>query len=433
MQPNHVPEKLIHLLNDEIIPFSISDKNSYKTLSEKIGDARIVLLGEATHGTDEFYRTRAELCKYLIQEKGFQAIAVEGDWTSAYYINNYIKGYGNADDVDYALQDFKRFPAWMWRNTVILSFLNWLRAYNDKLPSKNKIGFYGLDLYCLASSMQAVIQFLNKTDPTAAKHAMERYACFDHVGTDPQAYGYMVESRLKKPCINEAKEQLLEMQRMAFDKFHDQPIDETESLFFATQNARVVKNAENYYRSMFESHANTWNIRDQHMAETLQNIISHLETIHKMPAKIIIWAHNSHVGDARATEMSERKELNLGQLVREHFASSTFHLGFSTYQGTVTAASDWDSPPMCKKVLPGLPGSYESLFHDLKYKEFILDLHHGEHVKHLLELSRLQRAIGVIYRPETERASHYFFTHLPFQFDALIHIDETHAVEPLDH
>lgn len=431
MSGKHVSD-FIHLLNKEIIPFSINEKSTYQYLADKIGNARLVLLGEATHGTQEFYQSRIELSKYLIREKNFHAIAIEGDLTSAYPVNRYLQGDEESSNSELPLKDFNRFPTWMWRNTTLPPFLKWLREYNDKLLPHKKIGLYGLDLYCINSSMQAVIDYLNRHDPTSAKNAICRYACFDHVTADPQTYSYLVNSKLKKRCVQEVTEQLLEMQRITFDKFHSNHLDESENLFYATQNARLVKNAEFYYHALFESHANTWNIRDQHMAETLQNLIAHLETKLKVPAKIIIWAHNSHVGDARATEMADRKEINVGQLVRENFDMASFHLGFSTYTGTVTAASDWDMPAKYNKIMPGMPGSYEALFHELQLKDFILDLHHGEHINHLLQLSRLQRAIGVIYRPETERMSHYFFTHLPYQFDALIHIDTTNAVIPLD-
>lgn len=399
MDYENISETLLNLLNEEIIPFSPDDQATYKTIAEKIGDARLVLLGEATHGTYEFYQARIELSKYLIAEKNFHAIAIEGDWTSTYIINYYLSGYGKLIEPISALEDFKRFPAWMWRNATLPPFLQWLRQYNDALPNKNKIGFYGLDLYSLNASMQAVLDYLRINDPEAAKKAMQRYACFDHMSIDPQKYGYLTESRLKKACAQEATEQLLEMQRISFDKLHQGYLSESEILFYATQNARIVKNAEYYYRSLFESQEVTWNIRDQHMAETLQNLIAHLETKLNTPAKIIIWAHNSHVGDARATEMATRKEINLGQLVREKFGTTSFLLGFSTYTGTVTAASDWDGAPERKKVVPGMPGSYEALFHQLKLKNFILDLHQGEYINHLLQLSRLQRAIGVVYRP----------------------------------
>jgi erythromycin esterase-like protein len=248
---------------------------------------------------------------------------------------------------------------------------------------------------------------------------------------DPQTYGYLTSMGVKKPCVDEAVLQLLELQSQAFKYIQNDGMTKQDELFYATQNARLVKNAEKYYRTMFEGHIASWNVRDRHMAETLSILADHLENHFDKPAKVIVWAHNSHVGDARATEFGERDELNIGQLVREQHDADTYLIGFSTYKGTVTAASDWDAPAECKKVNPGLEGSYEELFHHIKHKNFILDLHASEKLEHYLHLPRLQRAIGVVYRPDTERASHYFFTHLPYQFDSVIHIDETTAVKPL--
>lgn len=424
--------KFIATLNAEILPFSLTSPASYQELLNQIGNARLVLMGEATHGTKEFYQARIELTKYLIQESGFHAVAIEGDWTSAYPVHCYLQGNSPIKDAYTALEDFKRFPAWMWRNQEMLAFIEWLRSYNDQANNKEKsVGFYGLDLYCLNSSIQAVINYLKINDPVAAKQAIQHYSCFDHCAINPQAYGYLVSSGLKENCIKEVTEQFLKMQQIAFKKKH-QNFTEAENEFFANQSARVARNAELYYRALYEPKQLTWNIRDQHMVETLHNLISHLEDKLRLPAKLIIWAHNSHVGDARATEMSSRKEINLGQLVREQFGTASFLLGFSTYTGTVTAATDWDGEPETKGIQPGFAESYEELFHHLGHENFILNLHHNEQLNHLLKPTRLQRAIGVIYRPETERLSHYFFTHLPYQFDSLIHIDKTHALKPLD-
>lgn len=431
MNQNDVSDKLIHLLNDEILPFSSHENIGLDYILNKIGDARLVLMGEATHGTAEFYQTRVELSKRLILEKNFHAIAIEGDWTSTYGIQEYIQGQSKASDPVSALDNFKRFPEWMWRNKTIPPFLKFLREHNERLGSKDKIGFYGLDLYCLNEAMEEVLSYLAKNDPSAAKIARQRYACFDHTGVDPQMYGYLIDANVKKSCVKEVAEQFMEVQHFAFERIRAATLEDKEALFYATQNARVVKNAEQYYRGMFESRENTWNLRDQHMADTLENLISHLETKMKQPSKIIIWAHNSHVGDARATEMSSRNELNLGQLVRERFNATSFHLGFSTYSGTVTAASEWGRPGQVQTVRPGIEGTYEALFHQLHLQSFILPLHGNEQVKNHLKFPRLQRAIGVVYCPDTERFSHYFFTKLPYQFDALIHLDKTQAVEPL--
>lgn len=425
-----INKKLISILNDDIEPIS-DNEDKYTSLLHKIGDARFVLIGEATHGTHDFYKMRAEITQELITKKGFMAIAIEGDWPDAYRIHRYVQGMGDKNDWEQALDTFKRFPKWMWRNTTLVPFFQWLRIHNDHQSSR-KVGFYGLDLYSLNSSMQAVINYLNKVDPEAAERARARYACFDHLGCDPQTYGYLASEGVKKPCIKEAIEQLLELQHHAFEYVRNNGSPE-EDYFYATQNARIVKDAEHYYRSMFEGRISTWNIRDIHMLETLNTISDHLEERFKKPAKIIVWAHNSHVGDARATEMGEKGEVNIGQLVREHHDSNnTYLIGFSTYQGFVTAANNWDEPAKHKRVNPGISGSYEELFHQLKYKKFILDLNRFDQVEHYLHIPRLQRAIGVIYRPETERFSHYFFTRLPYQFDSVIHLDDTTAVEPLD-
>lgn len=417
-------QKLVDLLNAEILPFEIEEPSAYAALAEYIGEAHIVLLGEATHGTAEFYEARARLSQYLIQNQGFHAVAIEGDWTSAYPLHLYLQGEGGRDQPEFALEEFKRFPTWMWRNTVILKLLHELRLYNDSIRQK-KVGFYGLDLYCLNDSMQVVVDYLKKYHPQYAQKAIQRYACFDHGALDPHDYSYQVNYGAKKACFNEVTEQLLDMQRLAVANVKNVK----EFQFYALQNARLVKNAEHYYRAMFESHEATWNIRDQHMAETLQNLMAFLTAKLKKPAKIIVWAHNSHIGDARATEMSERHEVNLGQLVRERFNISSFSLGFSTYGGTVTAASRWGGAPEIKRINPALSESYEALFHDLKLKNFILPLRKESELTHLLKLSRLQRAIGVIYLPETERMSHYYFARLPYQFDAIIHFNQTHALQ----
>lgn len=429
MDPHY--HHIVSLLNEEAAGFSLTEKTCYERILLEIGDARIVLLGEATHGTREFYQARSELSKVLIHEKGFQAIAIEGDWPRAHTVHNFIMGNDKVLNAKQSLSNFAHFPAWMWRNHTVLSFIEWLQKYNAN-RMESKIGFYGLDLYSLDLSIKAVIDYLLKVDPAAAKTAIQRYACFDNTANDTQSYGLLIEHHVKKACIQEVSEQLLEMQHLAFSKIQKLAVSEAEALFYAMQNACLVKNAEEYYRVLFESHEQTWNIRDHHMAETLQNIIAHLETVHNKPAKVIIWAHNSHVGDARATEMVTRQEINLGQLVRQNFNINSFTLGFSTYSGTVTAASTWGQAPECKSVLPALAGSYEALFHYVKTQDFVIFLRQNTHLNQLLASPRLQRAIGVVYRPESERYSHYFFSHLSNQFDAIIHLDETTAVKPLD-
>lgn len=422
--------KLIEAINEAAIP--LEKPADYSSLMEQIGDARFVMIGEASHGTHEFYQTRIEITQQLIQEKGFMAVAIEGDWPDAYRVHRYIQGRSDKDNNNGALDDFKRFPTWMWRNTTMPPFLKWLREYNDLPGTINKVGFYGLDLYSINASMQAVIDYLTTVDPKAAEQAKTRYACFDHLNVDPQMYGYLTNTKIKKTCIVEVLETLYELQHNAFKFLHNNNDKNAEDdYFFAAQNARLVKNAEEYYRSMFEGHITSWNIRDKHMAETINAIADHLEHRFNKPAKIVIWAHNSHLGDARATEMGARGEFNIGQLMREQH-SETYSIGFSTYNGFVTAATDWNEPAQCKKIEPGLPGSYEELFHLVRYKNFILNLLGNQQLEHFLKIPRLQRAIGVIYRPETERYSHYFFTHLPYQFDSIIHFDNTTALKSLE-
>lgn len=427
---SHPPiyQELIQLLNENIVTFNFEHKNIL-SVANQIGDARLVLMGEASHGTKEFYDTRIALTQYLIKEKGFHAIAIEGDWPSAHQVHRYIQGLNqNEENV---LNGFQRFPNWMWRNKSIQAFIPWLRNHNNQSP-ENKVGFYGLDLYCLHDSMNAIISYLKKHQPDAVANATTRFSCFDHTTVDPQVYGYLVNQQIKHACIHEVTEQLLEMQHHTLSEMHKNKLPDHDADYYALQNARVVKNAEKYYRSLFEPRDVSWNIRDQHMAETLSNIISHIESNLKTPAKIIVWAHNSHVGDARATEMHDRNEINLGQIVREQYDTASYLLGFSTYDGTVRAASEWDGPSIIKKVSPSLPGSYEFLFHDANEKNFFLNLRAENHLTHLLKNPELQRAIGVIYLPQTERMSHYYFSRLPYQFDGIIHFDRTQAVVPLD-
>lgn len=425
-----VQDKLLRIINN--YTFSLDSELPYAKLLNDIGGARFVLIGEASHGTKEFYQKRIEITQELILHKNFDAVVIEGDWPDVYPIHRYIQGEGEASNDKKALENFQRFPRWMWRNQTMLPFIRWLRKRNDQLSSHNKTAFYGLDLYSLNASMQAVISYLNEVDPEGAARAKQRYACFDNLQLDPQVYGYLVNSGAKESCIKEAIEQLLELQFHTYEAMLQDGLSAEEEHFSAMQNARLIKNAENYYRSMFLDHISSWNLRDQHMFETFNSISDHIEDRIDRPAKIIVWAHNSHVGDARATEMGERGELNIGQLIREQNPTSTYNIGFSTYTGTVTAASDWDAPPQCKNVNPGMKGSYEALFHELDLQNFMLILRGNKELEHYLNLPRLQRAIGVIYRPDTERASHYFFTKLPYQFDTIIHLDQTTAVQPLD-
>ena len=401
----------------------------FDPLITQIGGARFVLIGEASHGTHEFYKIRGEITKRLIVEQGFSAVAVEADWPDAYRVNRFVRGIGDDTGAVDALGDFERFPQWMWRNADVLDFIGWLRAHNDSLPrGTQRAGFYGLDLYSLHSSIDAVLRYLDSVDPPAARRARDRYACFDHFGGDPQNYASAVSAGWAPSCEPEVIAQLVELRRSAAAYAKRDAGSDPDAAFQAEQNARVVVNAEEYYRAMFGSRVSSWNLRDHHMAETLGALDVHLSR--QRPAKIVVWAHNSHLGDARATEMSRSGELNLGQLVRERHDGAAFLIGFSTFGGTVTAASDWGAPAERKVVRPGLRGSYESLFHEMGGPNFMLDLRSA--ADDALRHPKLQRAIGVIYRPETERQSHYFHASLASQFDALLHYDVTRAVEPLE-
>ncbi len=391
-----------------------------------------VLIGEASHGTHEFYRIRAEITKRLIRELGFTAVAVEADWPDAYRVNRYVRGDAADADATDALGGFRRFPQWMWRNADVLDFVGWLREFNDQQPDdKHKVGFYGLDLYSMHASIAAVVGYLDRVDPAAAARARRRYECFEIVGgEDPQAYGQATAFGLSPSCEREVVAQLIELQRAAGDYARRDGRVARDALFFAEQNARLVRNAERYYRAMFADHVLSWNVRDQHMAETLGELALFLGR-EANAAKIVVWAHNSHLGDARATEMGDRGELNVGQLVRARAGADALLVGFSTYAGTVTAATDWDGPAERKTVRPALPGSYEALFHDLGVPNLLAELRGHRDICSILAEARLERAIGVIYRPDTERQSHYFYARLPEQFDAILHYDTTRAVEPL--
>lgn len=407
-----------------------------ETLEELIGDARIVLIGESSHGTHEFYEARAAITKWLIEEKGFCAVAAEADWPDAYRVNRYVHGRGDDETADAALSGFERFPAWMWRNTVVRDFVDWLRLRNQRQQSdgQRQAGFYGLDLYSLHRSMHEVIGYLDKVDPKAAARARERYACFDHASADDgQAYGFSAAFGAGPSCETQAVEQLIDIQRNALAYARRDGLLAEDELFYAEQNAKTVRNAEVYYRAMFSGRVNSWNLRDTHMAQTLDALVDHLDRHSDVPtARIMVWAHNSHVGDARATEVRAEGQHTLGQLVRQRYGEASRLIGFSTYDGTVTAASEWGGLAERKTVRPALNGSIEELLHETGQTSFLVSALISPDAADPLSAVRLGRAIGVIYRPETERQSHYFHVRPADQFDAMIHIDKTRALEPLE-
>ena len=403
----------------------------FDRLLELIGSAHVVLLGEATHGTHEFYRVRAEITKRLIRERGFSAVAVEADWPDAYRVNRYVRGRPGDDDATDALGGFARFPQWMWRNADVLDFVGWLRSHNDGLSDEaRKVGFYGLDLYSLHASMRAVLEYLEVLDPEAAERAAQRYACFDRFGQDPQVYGRATTLGLTPSCEREVLRQLRELQERAGEYARRDGRLSLDDRFFAEQNARVVASAERYYRAMFSSRAGSWNIRDAYMAAALEELRVFLASQHP-EARVVVWAHNSHLGDARATEMGMQGELNLGQLARDRYGRDAVLVGFTTSRGTVTAARDWDGPAERRTVVPALEGSVEALLHATFEDNRFFDLRTTNGARRALTAPLLERAIGVVYRPETERMSHYFHASIAHQFDALFHYDVTRAVEPL--
>jgi erythromycin esterase-like protein len=394
-----------------------------------ISDARVVLIGEASHGTHEFYHARAHITQALIASRGFNVVAIEADWPDAFRVNRWVRGNGTDASAEDALGDFVRFPRWMWRNREMLRFIDWLRDHNLKQPATRRAGVYGLDLYSLHRSMDAVLRYLDRIDSAAAARARLRYACFDVFGGDPQRYGHATNDGLAPSCEREVIAQLVELRRRAADYVRRDGRVAADEYFAAEQNARVVSDAERYYRVMFTAGRESWNLRDRHMMSTLEAVIAHVTRMNG-DARAVVWAHNSHLGDARATQMGAQGELNVGQLAREKFAGAVQSIGFTTHTGSVTAAKDWDQPAELMAVRPSLPGSYERLFHDTGLPAFVLDL--GGPVGAVLRRPRLERAIGVIYRPYTERHSHYFSASLPDQFDLVIHYDETRAVEPLE-
>jgi erythromycin esterase-like protein len=409
---------------------ALGGEHDYDELLSWIGERPLVLLGEASHGTHEFYRERSRITKRLIEEKGFVAVAVEADWPDAYRVNRYVTGGSSDADAAVALGDFKRFPSWMWRNEDVASFIGWLRVHNDGCRDpKTKTRFYGLDLYSLRTSMEAVVSYLNANNPEAAERARERYACFDLIGGEGPDYGHAVNLGLHPSCENEVVAELVDLRRQAMALLARDGLVAADEYFFAEQNARLVQNAEQYYRAMYQGRVSSWNLRDQHMAETLESLVGHLGSALGR-SKVVVWEHNSHVGDARATELGQSGEFNLGQLARTTWSDDCFLVGFTTYHGRVSAASDWGGPVEHKRVRPALSGSFEERLHNGPVGDFVVRL--GASAPAPLTEVMLERAIGVIYRPNTERASHWFKAHLASQFDALVHLDHTSAVRPLD-
>jgi erythromycin esterase-like protein len=390
------------------------------------------MLGEASHGTHEFYRERARITKRLVTERGFSAVAIEGDWPDAIRVNRYVQGQEGDDDAEESLRGFERFPTWMWRNADVLDFVGWLRAHNDGLaPAATKVGVYGLDLYSLGASMEAVICYLDEHDPAAAARARRRYECLRPYAGESAAYGQAVLLGVSESCRRHVLHELVELRRSAGELLRRDGSPAEDEYFVAEQNAAVVADAEEYYRTMLGAGAASWNLRDRHMADTLDHLMTHLDR-HGATSRVVVWEHNSHIGDSRFTEMAQRGEINIGQLMRERHGRDVVLVGFTTSGGTVTAASEWGGPAERKHVRPPLDGSCEALLSATGLPALLLCPLRTLRSAGILAEPRLERAIGVIYRPRTERQSHWFTVNMARQFDAVVHIDRTRAVEPLE-
>ena len=414
---------LVRRLADAAEPFPSIETANLDPLLNRVGSARIVLLGEATHGTSEFYRMRARVTRELIAKKGFRFVAVEADWPDAARVDHYVRHFQYPPSEWTA---FARFPTWMWRNNEVRDFVSWLREHNATVERNKRVAFHGLDLYSLYDSIRSVLNYLDEVDPESARVARERYGCLTPWQRDPATYGHAALTGSYPTCETDVVHTLTDLlaKRRAYAE-HD-----GERFLDAEQNARLVANAERYYRIMYYGSRASWNLRDSHMFATLKNLLA----FHGPDSKAVVWAHNSHIGNAAATEMSARGEHNIGQLCRQEFGDQAYLVGFGTHGGTVAAASEWGAPMEVKTIQPALPNSYEQLCHSIGLPRFMLGLRGRSDLSgpKALGKPRLERAIGVIYRPETERASHYFEATLPQQFDEYIWFDDTRAVTPLE-
>lgn len=419
---------------DPVVPFVRAIRSAVEPLEpteqaldpvlDLVGDASLVLLGEGTHGTHEFYQIRQQITRRLIQEKGFRAIAIEGDWPDAARVDQYVKGgFGSARS---SLDEFRSFPTWMWGNQDVIEFVRWLRHFNQDQPEgSTPCGFYGLDLYSMFSSMEAVLNYLDQVDPAAAEAARRRFACFEPVGANMQAYALLVHAGALQSCEQQVLEVLNDLQRKREELARQSQATE---FFSAEQNVLLTKAAENFYLAMLRGDPDSWNVRDCYMFDTLRRLRQHLGK----DTKIIVWAHNTHVGDYRATDEASQGYINLGQLARENFGDQVFLLGFGTDRGTVTAATAWGGPPEVKEIPPAMAGTYEDVLHQLNLPRLLVSLKdlRGKPAASLFE-RRHERAIGVVYNPENELFGNYFRADLIDQFDAYVFVDRTSAVKPI--
>ncbi|HJU58721.1 MAG TPA: erythromycin esterase family protein [Nitrososphaeraceae archaeon] len=460
------------ILEKDIVNFNkLDNSKDLDILLDHIGDSQFVLLGEASHGTSEFYRWRSEITKRLIKEKGFSFIAVEGDWPDCYKVNRYIKGFPDSDDNNKSayniLYSFNRWPTWMWANTEIVELVEWLKSFNDKkqkqklqrqeqkssnsnsIPTKKLVGFYGLDLYSLWESMEAIIQYLKKIDPGAIKKAIEAYNCFEPYEKDVENYA-RATAFVPENCEDEVIEMLTSLRNKMDDyskKDHGNR-EKEEEYFNVEQNAITAKNAEFYYRTMIRGDVQSWNVRDNHMMETLERLITFHDdgNNNESNSKAIVWAHNTHIGDARATDMAKDNMINLGQLVREQKnKNNTVLIGFGTYKGSVIAAKRWGEKMEEMIVPPAINGSWDNILHNIKKEststiansnnnKLIVFPHVSNNIYNTINNNstwRGQRAIGVVYNPQYEKYGNYVPTNLSLRYDAFLFIDETHALHPL--
>jgi erythromycin esterase len=399
----------------------LRDDADLDPLLARIGDARVVLLGEASHGTSEYYTWRHRISRRLIEEKGFHFIAVEGDWPDCYLVNRWIKGVDGGGSVGDMLHAFERWPTWMWANREVAELAEWLRQHNAALPEESRIGFYGLDVYSLWDSMDVVTRYLEKVDPEAAARARRAYGCFDPYEEDVQDYA-MATALVPTSCEEEVVRTLIDLRSKGPD-YHDQG---REAFFNAEQNALVARNAERYYRAMIRGGAQSWNVRDTHMIETLERLLQH----HGPDSKAIVWEHNTHVGDARATDMARVGMVNVGSLARERWGGEVVIAGFSSHRGSVIAGSEWGAPMQRMRVPEAREGSWEHLFHEAGAEDRLLMTDEIDDVPGALD-PRGHRAIGVVYHPQREARGNYVPSVLPFRYDAMLYIDHSHALHPL--
>lgn len=421
--PPKSEDSLANMVASICTPFQSIEEADLAPLLQRIGDARVVLLGEATHGTSEFYRMRQRISQELISKKGFTFVAIEGDWPDAARIDHYVRHFEYPPSEWTA---FARFPRWMWRNNEVRAFVDWMRKDNAGKPPERRTAFYGLDLYSLYTSIGEVLRYLDRVDPETASIARHRYGCLTPWQNDPAAYGHAALTGAYRTC----EMNVVSMLKDILTKQNLYMAHDGERYNDVVNNARLVANAERYYRIMYYGSRASWNLRDSHMFETLQSLLA----FHGRDSKAIVWAHNSHVGNAAATEMSARGETNIGELCRKEFGDKVYSVGFGTHTGHVAAASDWGGSMENKAVLPSRQDSYERVFHDTGVARFFLPMRpkSSQNAAKALTKPRLERAIGVIYRPDTELASHYFQAVLPQQFDEYIWFDETSAVSPFE-